>query len=282
MSATLNTNASESRKHETIEKVTGRAAAEMLRRSFKDGLPPLEVLDNACGPAVVTASIFKHIDQHPGQLDIRRIVASDTDKRILDYVRRRAQSSGWDDLEVMVVDQQSVPFPDNSFTHVFNNFGIFFCADDDAALAETLRILKPGNTAGFTSWAEISWWTSLAVPALEEFVPGAPALPDPSTLFPNRGWNDAHTVAEKLKKANFRNVEVHEYSFTTEVEAEEFGETCGGLVKVTAKRSWPEETYERLEGQIEAAMVKYLQQHYPGGKWNGQMKSIIALGTKDM
>lgn len=75
-------------------------------------------------------------------------------------------------------------------------------------------------------------------------------------------------------------MKVSEYSFTPNVEAEEFAEATGVLVKVVTKRIWDEEQNARFAAQIEPAMLRYLQENFTGGKWGGKMTAIITLGKK--
>lgn len=267
----------------TNEKVTGPPVAEMLRRS---GLPgsgessTLEVMDNACGGGIVTAEVLKLANEHPRKLDVHRIVAADIDDKMISYVQDRSKTSNWSNVEAIKIDQQSVPLADNTFTHIFNAFGIFFCPDDGAAISETYRILRPGGIAGFTTWKAIRWWENLAMPALAAFIPDAPALPSPQTVFPARGWSDTSAIPERLEKGGFKDVEISEYTFTPNVEAEEFAEATAVLVKVITNRLWSQEDDRTYGEQIEPALLQYLKENYPSGKWNGQMTAIISIGRK--
>lgn len=239
----------------------------------------IDVLDNACGGGVLTNELLKL--ESRGQIQLNRIVASDSDEKMLDYVRKRKEASQWPSkVEVMHIDQQEVPLPDDSFTHVFNNFGIFFCKDDEKALTETYRILRPGGTAGFTSWKVIAWWDSVARPAVKHFIPDGPELPHPGAVFPGRGWSDASAIPEKLTKAGFKEIDVSEYSFTPDVEAAEFAEAMAVLVKVITGRLWSEEDNEKFGPQIEPALLKYLETNFEGGKWDGKMLALISIGKK--
>lgn len=264
----------------TNEKVTGPPATEMLIQSLCNTDEPLEVLDNACGGGVLAAEVYKLAKENSGSMKLKRIIAADIDEKMTKYVQKRSQDDAWQNIEVMKFDQQSVPLPDNSFTNVYNNFGIFFCQDDEKALAETFRITKPGGVVGFTSWKSITWWPTVAMPAVSAFIPDAPALPDPKTVFPVRGWSDPSAIPAKMEKAGFTNVKVSEYSFTPDVEAEEFAEAVAVLVKVITKRFWTEDQNQKFGDRIEPALLRYFQENYAGGKWNGKMVAIISTGRK--
>ena len=279
----LNSNPPHVRIISTNELVTGPPAVEMLRKS---GLPgstksgPLEVLDNACGGGIVTAELIKLASNHRSEMNIGKVLASDIDDKMISYVEQRIRASNWSNVEATKGDQQSAPFADNTFTHVFNNFGIFFCAHDAAAISETLRTLKPGGIAGFTSWKAIKWWESVAIPALAAFIPEAPALPSPNTVFPARGWSDPNAIPEKLEKGGFKDVNVSEYTFTPDVGPQEFSEAMAVLVQVITKRLWSEEENKKYGDQIEPALFRFLNENFPNGRWNEQMVAIISIGRK--
>ena len=46
------------------------------------------------------------------------------------------------------------------------------------------------------------------------------------------------------------------------------------------KLLWKPEEHEKFEGRIEPAILGYLKENFPQGKWKGQMVAIISLGRK--
>ena len=267
----------------TNEKITGPPGAEMLRRSEitnESKSEPLEIIDNACGGGILTSEVLTLAKQHPQSINVKRIIASDDDEKMLSYIGQRSKDSGWRNVEIRHFNQVSLPLPDNTFTYNFNNFGIFFCAEDDKVLSETYRTLRPGGVAGFTSWKSIAWVPTVAVPAIKTFIPDAPALPSLTHIFPAQGWNDLPAIRAKLEKAGFRDIHVNEYAFTPDVEAEEFAEATALLVKVMTRRFWNQKEHAKFESQIEPALLKYLQENFSDGKWDGQMVAIISTGKK--
>jgi ubiquinone/menaquinone biosynthesis C-methylase UbiE len=156
MSATrFNTAPSSHRVTLTNEKVTGPAAAELLRQSKIVEAHEVEILDNATGAGVLVDKLLDLTTTHPG-FQVKRIVAGDIDDSMLVFAAIKQQevsrSSAWKDVNIAKIDQMAIPCDDNSFTHVFSNFGIFFCQHDSKALSEAYRVLKPGGIVGFTSW----------------------------------------------------------------------------------------------------------------------------------
>lgn len=263
------------------EKVTGPPSVELLRLSDIALQSEVEVLDNATGAGILTDNLLGLGEQTP-RLTVKRVVAGDLDDTMLAFADDKAHHSpyNWDPVQIEKIDQQAIPHPDASFTHVFANFGIFFCQDDAKALSEAYRVLKPSGTVGFTSWKTIQWWSDLAQPALAKYLPEAPALPPPGALFPPSGWTDPSAIPSKLEKAGFEDVRVSEYKFQPLVVAEEFAEATGVLVKIVAKRIWSEEALLKYAGEIETSLLRYLKENYKEGVWDGYMTALITLGRK--
>lgn len=271
----------------TNERVTGVPGAEMLRLSGIEQQNEVDVLDLACGGGMITSELLETASRQPN-LHINKILAGDIDDQMLDFVTRKREfnvvktnsQSQWSRVETQKMNEASIPQPDSTFTHVFNNFGIFFCPDQDSALSETYRVLKPSGIAGFTSWKAISWWAEVAEPALAKFLPEATKLPHPSGMFPSSGWNDPDAIPAKLERAGFVDVRVTELVFPPRVEAEPFAAATAFLVKSIAKRVWSEEDFGKFGDQIKPALLKYLKETYEDGIWDGNMKAIITLGSR--
>ena len=58
-------------------------------------------------------------------------------------------------------DAEALPYPDHAFDAVVSNFGIHHIGRPDKAIAEALRVLRPGGRVAFTTWAapaeNIAW-----------------------------------------------------------------------------------------------------------------------------
>ncbi|EMC91491.1 hypothetical protein BAUCODRAFT_127388 [Baudoinia panamericana UAMH 10762] len=278
------------------ERVTGPAAAELILRSgiqtYEAGdYWSIHLLDNATGGGILLEKVFDLAAEKPFASPLKVIAAGDINEEMLDFVRRKrdtaVQSLGptaqyWKVVDVRKVDQTFLQseFPQVYFTHIFNNFGIFFSPDSDAALDSTYQTLTQGGVAGFTTWKSIAWWHSIAEPALANYIPEAPTLQTPDKLFPSRGWSDPEAVKAMLEKAGFCEVDVTEFGFTPEIEPEDFTEAMAVLVQVVAKKGWSEQVFERYADQIGPALLKYMQASFPNGRWDGKMTAILAIGRK--
>ena len=267
------------------EYLTGPPAQELVRRAkifeHEDNTDshPLKILDNASG---IGTLIFRALIPSLANDQIGRIIAGDLDENYLSFLRERAESAGLSaKVEAMKLDQQKPGLESSSFDYIFNNFGVFFAPNDEAVLKETLRMLNPGGTAGFTSWHKISWWDEILLPAMKRYLPEAPALPNPANLFPAKGWMETESARTKMERAGFGDVSVEIWSFTPDVSGDEFARACAHLVKAVVARAWKEEEREKFGGdRIEKAILDYLNSEFEGGKWTGKMKAVLTLGRK--
>ena len=259
----------------------------MLRLSNLSQQPEIEALDLGCGGGIITSKLLE------SESNIKRIVAGDIDDQMLAIITAKRDSkindktpsnsnrgNSWACVEVEKMNQTSIPHPPASFTHVFNNFAIFFLPDDSQALAEIHRILKPSGQAGFTSWKSIAWWTEVTEPALAQHLPEAPKLPNPSNLFGTSGWSDVDAIRAKLEKSDFHDVKVSEYEFAPMIEAAPFAQATALLVRSIARRVWSENDFGQFEDRIEDAMLSYMTKDFENGVWDGKMTAIVALGSK--
>ncbi|PPJ55335.1 hypothetical protein CBER1_10193 [Cercospora berteroae] len=267
------------------ESLTGPPAEELVRRSGShqhNGNPdrqPLRILDNASG---IGTLIFRALIPNLNNDQIEKITAGDLDDSYLSFLRERAETAGLSSkIEALKLNQQNPGLESSSFDYIFNNFGVFFAPNDEAVLKETLRILKPGGTAGFSSWNQISWWNEILLPAMKKHLPEAPALPNPADLFPAKGWMETDVVRTKMEGAGFGDVSVEIWSFTPDVAAEDFAKACAHLVKAVVARAWKEEERAKFGGdRFEKALLDYLNSEFEDGKWTGKMKALLTVGEK--
>ncbi|KAK2962235.1 putative Ubiquinone/menaquinone biosynthesis C-methyltransferase UbiE [Blattamonas nauphoetae] len=121
------------------------------------------VHDNACGTAVVTESIFEHLTQLKSPIPSFPIHCTDLSPAMLEKTSEKIAHHAWKNVTTQVMDAGRLSFPDNTFTHSFTNFGIFFLPDPPAGTREIFRTLKPGGVAYVTAWIHFGH-----MPALRE------------------------------------------------------------------------------------------------------------------
>jgi ubiquinone/menaquinone biosynthesis C-methylase UbiE len=106
-----------------------------LYRSI-EGLAALEgtVVDVPCGSGLELRGLS------PGV----RVVAVDIEERMLERTRRRAAERGLE-VETLRADMRSLPLQDASADAVLSYSGLHMIEDPGTAVAEALRVLRPGG-----------------------------------------------------------------------------------------------------------------------------------------
>ncbi len=99
----------------------------------------VRVLDLCCGTGVVTGAA-KARGAAP--------IGVDFSPAMLAEARRAYPQLRFDEG-----DAEALPYPDRSFDAVVSNFGIHHVPRPDKAIAEALRVLRPGERVAVTSWA---------------------------------------------------------------------------------------------------------------------------------
>jgi ubiquinone/menaquinone biosynthesis C-methylase UbiE len=75
----------------------------------------------------------------------------DPSPRLVDLARARAAREGRD-ARFLVGEAGALPLPDGVFDAAVSAFGVIFAPDAAAAVAEMLRVSRPGGTVAMTSW----------------------------------------------------------------------------------------------------------------------------------
>ncbi len=110
-------------------------------------LQPDSVLELAAGTGVVTRAMASAL---PPETEI---VATDLAEGMLELATEKQAGLGL--VTWRLADGQDLPFGDESFDAVVCQFGIMFFPDKVEGFAEAYRVLRPGGTMLFSSWAAI-------------------------------------------------------------------------------------------------------------------------------
>ncbi|KAI7227010.1 hypothetical protein KC330_g8580 [Hortaea werneckii] len=246
------------------EIITGPPADFMLARSgIYDDQRRIKMLDNATGVGNLLMRFLEQMRKRHRHLDADQVIGADTDARYVEWLDARAKQQGY-----------------HAFTHVFNNFGVFFAPKESAALRDTLRLLQDGGLAYFSSWQKISWWDEVVISAMERYLPDAPALPDPLDLFRKLGWTEGQSTEQKLRNAGFTAVGSEVYSFAPQIDAQSFAAAAAVLVKAVTGKTWDADSRENYESLIEAALYKHLISTWNDGRWTGEVSALVTWGRK--
>lgn len=119
-----------------------------------------------------------------------QVTGLDLTPNLLDAARRTAALL---DLRVdwREGDAEALPFPDASFDVVMSQFGHMFAPRPEVALAEMLRVLRPGGRIAFATWPPES------LPG-RMFAVQARILPPPPGVPPVTLWGETATIRSRL------------------------------------------------------------------------------------
>jgi SAM-dependent methyltransferase len=92
------------------------------------------------------------------------VILSDRSPAMVEVARRAAAAAGLENVELRVLDAESMDLTDAVVDEVVCRFGYMLLADPAAGLRETRRVLRPGGRLAFAVWgtaAENEWATTL-------------------------------------------------------------------------------------------------------------------------
>ncbi len=123
-----------------LENITTPGAARLVRHA---GIRAGQlVLDVACGTGVVAVTAARIG---------AKVTGLDLSPDLLARARENGALAGVD-IDWHEGDVELLPFADAAFDVVVSQFGHIFAPRPDVAVAEMLRVLKPGGTIAFSTW----------------------------------------------------------------------------------------------------------------------------------
>jgi SAM-dependent methyltransferase len=143
------------------------------------------VLDVGCGTGVVTITAARIG---------ARVRGVDLTPELLERARENAKIAN---MEIVFHegDAEALPFADAEFDVVLSQFGHMFAPRPEVAIAQMLRVLKPGGTIAFTTWPpELLIGSSFAL--VGRYMP-----PPPPGASPPPQWGDVGIIRERLGPA---------------------------------------------------------------------------------
>jgi SAM-dependent methyltransferase len=166
-----------------LEVFTTPAAAQLVRHArIRAGQ---RVLDVACGTGVVAVTAARLG---------ARVTGLDLTPALLEHARENSQIAGVD-VEWREGDIENLPFKDGEFDAVLSQFGHIFAPRPEVAVAQMLRVLKPGGTIAFSTWPP-ELFTGRMFMITSRYAP-----PPPPGVSPPPQWGDPRVVSERLGSA---------------------------------------------------------------------------------
>jgi ubiquinone/menaquinone biosynthesis C-methylase UbiE len=108
----------------------------------------MHVLDVACGRGAVLIPAAKAVGR--GGL----AVGIDLSSAMVAKTRQTARQAGLDQVLTYQMDAEALTFDNNAFGVVLCGFALFFFPHLEEALAEIMRVLKPGGTLAVSTWGD--------------------------------------------------------------------------------------------------------------------------------
>lgn len=166
-----------------LESMTTVSAAQLVKHARIR--PEQRVLDVGCGTGVVAITAAR-----AGA----KVIGSDLTPALLERAKEHSKLAELD-IEWKEADAEALPFPDASFDVVVSQFGHMFAPRAEVAMAELLRVLKPGGTVAFNTWPP-EHFVGRFFALTSSYAPAPPAgyCPPPQ-------WGDVNIVKQRLGDA---------------------------------------------------------------------------------
>jgi SAM-dependent methyltransferase len=243
---------------------------ESFKAAQKQGwshFAPLEALTTP-----VAAQLVKHAKVHSGQrvLDVgcgtgvvavtaarsgARVTGLDLTPALLERARENARIAGVD-IDWHEGDVENLPFEDGAFDVVLSQFGHIFAPRPDVAVAQMLRVLKPGGTIALATWPP-ELFTGRMFMITARYAP-----PPPPGLAPPPLWGDPKIVAERLgaavKDVVFDRKTMWVPALSPQHFRTNFEKTAGPVIKVVESLAASDpQKLVAFRGEYEALIAEY-------------------------
>ncbi|KUH97198.1 hypothetical protein AU188_22715 [Mycobacterium sp. IS-3022] len=132
--------------------------------------------------------LIEHVDPQPGQTLLEltagpgetgflaaprlgsggRLISSDFVPAMVEAAQRGAARRGLDNVDCRVIDATQIDLPDDSVDGVLSRFGLMLIPQQELAMREIRRVLRPGGRCAFATWGPLDRnpWIMLIVTAL--------------------------------------------------------------------------------------------------------------------
>jgi SAM-dependent methyltransferase len=227
-----------------LETVTTIPAAQLVKHArLKAGQ---RVLDVGCGTGVVALTAARAGAQ---------VCALDLSPALIAHGQKHAALAGAQ-IDFQEGDVEALPYGDGMFDIVLSQFGHMFAPRPDVAIAEMLRVLKPGGTIAFSTWPP------------EHFVGQMFALvgkhvPPPPGAAPPPQWGNPDIVRQRLGEAVTDVVFDRGVMVFPTLSAQHYRkgveETLGPVVKLVAALQGEPDKLAAFRAELDGFLARYLQ-----------------------
>lgn len=254
----------------TLNHWLGKATDKMLEMAgINKGAHVLDIAAGAGEQSIITAKKVGTSGY---------VLATDISSNILDYAKQMALQAGINNIETKVMDGENLTLEDESFDAVISRVGLIYFPDQQRALMEMLRVLKPGGkvAAIVYSTAEENKFFSVPVSIIRnraKLPPPLPGQPGPFSL------GAAGIIDKVFSQAGFINVRSElidsPLQLSTAKECVRFEkESFGALHQMMSSLSDIEK--ESVWDEIERELQKFETEI----GFTGPCKMVVAVGER--
>jgi ubiquinone/menaquinone biosynthesis C-methylase UbiE len=256
---------------ETIADVFGRAAAtyDRVGTPFFSyfGRKLVEYADIPAGARVLDVATGSGASLFPASEEAGpsgEVIGIDLTPAMVDRTGREIVERGIMNARIMQMDAENLAFPDASFDRVICGFAIFFMPEARGALAEFLRVLKPGGVLAVSTWGEDDGRWSWDGDLRKKYVPPRPPhMTQNSGGYKHIDFDTAEGISALVAGAGFQGVEVHveEFEFDYKGAEEWWATRWSHFSRYDMERMTP----ENLENYRAEAFAKVREMMEPDG-----------------
>ncbi|HEV2858512.1 MAG TPA: methyltransferase domain-containing protein [Solirubrobacterales bacterium] len=238
------------------EEETGASAdATVWMLGAADPQPGERVLELACGAGRVGLEVASRVEP------AGTVLCSDFSEAMVEAVTQRIERREVSNASARVLNAEELDLPEEEpFDLVLCRFGYMLMADQQRALRESARVLRPGGRLVLAVWggAEKNPWLSLILKAVMRHL-GAPT-PEPGTPGPF-SLGDPERLRGLVDQAGLADVEVAEIETKQTYPSpaawwEEILEVSGPLAAMLG--ALPEEDREKIRADVLTAADAFL------------------------
>jgi ubiquinone/menaquinone biosynthesis C-methylase UbiE len=210
------------------------------------------VLDNACGPGIVTGEIL----DLPAARVPAALHAADFSPKMIEMLRAKASgdhvdAQKWSNVRAVVKDAQNLDgYANNMFTHSFTSFAIFIFPDPVKAVEEIYRTLQPeGGVAVITSWEALGI-VAVFQRAVQAVRPDAPAYHGP--MSPE--WMTDAKLRTVMESGGFKPDDIHISTMSAWMDVSDFCADGNLLYSAMVKAitgGWADDDRIKFEQEIQ-------------------------------